>query len=108
MALELCVDCRATKRRGRVKRLSIYVFTIVLTCAVAVVLARVAAHHSHFVGSPVAVNNPADAAFRHGLFQGRLDAERSRRQYMSIGRWSVDADRPSFVSGSLQAYRERE
>ncbi len=86
------------------KRLSIYVFTIVLTCAVAAVLARGAAHQSQFAGS--AVNNPADAAFRDGLFQGRLDAERSRRQHLSIGRWNVDAERRSFVSGYLQAYRE--
>jgi hypothetical protein len=89
-----------------VKRLWIYVLTLALTCAVAAVLARVAAHHPHFAGSPVAVNNSADAAFRDGLFQGRLDAERSRRQHLSIGRWSVDADRRSFVSGYLQAYRE--
>ena len=86
------------------KRLSIYVFTIVLTCAVTAVLARVAAHQHHFIRS--AVNNPADAAFRDGLFQGRLDAERSRRQHLSIGRWNVDADRRSFAAGYLQAYRE--
>jgi hypothetical protein len=33
------------------KRLSIYVITMVLTCAVAAVLARVAAHRPHFVAT---------------------------------------------------------
>ena len=61
-------------------------------------------HQPHFVGN--AVNNPTDAAFRDGLFQGRLDAERGRRQHLAIGRWNVDADRRSFVSGYLHAYRE--
>ena len=86
------------------RRLSIYVITMVLTCAVAAVVARVAAHQPHFVGR--AVNNPSDAAFRDGLFQGRLDAERSRKPHLSIGRWNVDTDRRSFVSGYLRAYGE--
>jgi hypothetical protein len=81
-----------------------YVFTIVLTFALTAMLARVAAHHSHFVGS--AVHNPADAAFRDGLFLGRLDAERGRRQHLASSRWSLDADRRLFVSGYLQAYRD--
>ena len=107
MALGLYMGCRATEiRSDRVRRLSIYVLTLVLTCAVGVVLTKVSAHHPHFAGSPVAVNNPADAAFRDGLFQGRLDAERSRRQHLLIGRWSGGADRRSFVAGYLQAYRE--
>jgi hypothetical protein len=88
-----------------VKRLSICVLTLVLTCAVAV-LARVAAHHPYFAVTAVAVNSPADAAFRDGLFQGRSDAQRSRRQHLAIARWNVDADRRSFVSGYLQGYRE--
>ena len=88
------------------KRLSIYLFTVVVTCTVAAVLARVAAHQSHFAGIAMAVNNPANAAFRDGLFQGRLHAERGRKQHLSSGRWNVDSDRRSFVSGYLQAYRE--
>jgi len=81
-----------------------YVFTIVLTFALTAMLARVAAHHSHFVGSTV--RNPTDAASRDGLFQGRLDAERGRKQHLASGRWNLDADRRLFVSGYLQAYRD--
>jgi hypothetical protein len=90
--------------REPVKRISMYVFSIVLTFAVTAMLARVAAHHFHFVGS--AVHNPTDAAFRDGLFQGRLDADRGRKQHLASGRWNLDADRRSFVSGYLQAYRD--
>jgi hypothetical protein len=86
------------------KRISIYVFTIVLACAVTAMFARVAAHHSLAAGS--AVHNPVDAAFRDGLFQGRLDAQRGRKQHLASGRWNRDADRRLFVSGYLQAYRD--
>ena len=85
------------------KRISMYVFTIVLTFALTAMLARVAAHHSHFVGSTV--RNPTDAASRDGLFQGRLDAERGRKQHLASGRWNLDADRRLFVSGYLQEGR---
>ena len=52
------------------------------------------------------VGGPTDAAFRDGLFQGRLDAEQGRKPHLSTGRWSVDADRRLFVSGYLRAYGE--
>jgi hypothetical protein len=81
-----------------------YVFTIVLTFAVTATLARVAAHHSDFVGN--AVHYPSDAAFRDGLFQGRLDAEHGRKQHLASGRWNLDADRRLFVAGYLQGYRD--
>src|SRR5437762_2995564 len=79
-------------------------FSIVVTGAATAVIATTTAHHLRFVGT--AVNNQANAAFRDGLFQGRLDGERGRKQHLSSGRWNLDADRRSFVSGYLQAYRE--
>ena len=71
------------------RRPAIYVSTIVLTGAATGILATTAAHHLYFVGR--AVNNPADAAFRDGLFHGRLDAERGRKQHLSSGRWNLNA-----------------
>jgi hypothetical protein len=87
-----------------VKRLSMRVFLIVLGCAATVVLTTAASRPSHFVGS--AVNEPTDAAFRDGEFQGRLDVERGKKRHLSIGRWNLDSDRRLFVSGYLRAYRK--
>jgi len=58
--------CRGVKK---VKRLSMYVCTIVFACTVTVMLTAMASYHSHFVGS--AVSNSGDAAFRDGLFLGQ-------------------------------------
>ena len=77
---QLYMDWRHDEEsREPVKRISMYVFSIVLTFAVTAMLARVAGHHFHFVGS--AVRNPTGAALRDGLFQGRLDADRGRKQH---------------------------
>jgi len=91
-------------RRETVKRLSVYVFVIVIAGAATAISATVALHRSHVVAGDV--NKQADAAFRDGLFLARLDAEHGRKPHLTSGRWSTDADRRSFVSAYLQAYRE--
>jgi len=91
-------------RRETMKRLSVYVFIIVVAGAAAAISATVALHRSHVVAGNA--NKQTDAAFRDGLFLARLDAEHGRKPHLSSGRWSTDADRRSFVSAYLQAYRE--
>ena len=87
------------------KRLSVYVFIIVIAGAALAIFATVVAlHRSHVVAGNV--NKQTDAAFRDGLFLARLDAEHGRKPHLTSGRWSTDADRRSFVSAYLQAYRE--
>jgi hypothetical protein len=86
------------------KRLSVYVFIIVIAGAAAAISATVALHRSHVVAG--SVNKQTDAAFRDGLFLARLDAEHGRKPHLATGRWSTDADRRSFVSAYLQTYRE--
>jgi hypothetical protein len=86
------------------KRLSVYVFIIVIAGAAAAISATVALHRSHVVAGNV--NKQTDAAFRDGLFLARLDAEHGRKPHLATGRWSTDADRRSFVSAYLQTYRE--
>ncbi len=86
------------------KRLSGYVFVIVIAGAATAIFATVALHRSHVVAGNV--NKQTDAAFRDGLFLARLDAEHGRKPHLTSGRWSTDADRRSFVSAYLQAYRE--
>jgi len=91
-------------RRETMRRLPEYVFIIVIAGAATAISATVALHRSHVVAGNV--NQQTDAAFRDGLFLARLDAEQGRKPHLTSGRWSTDADRRSFVSGYLQAYRE--
>jgi hypothetical protein len=64
----------------------------------------VARHRSPVVTDKV--SNENDAAFRDGLFLGRLGAEGGRKPHLTSGRWSADVDRRLFVSGYLKAYGE--
>jgi hypothetical protein len=48
----------------------------------------------------------ADAAFRDGSFQAKIDIENNRRPHFSTSRWSTDSDRASFIVGYEQTYRE--
>jgi hypothetical protein len=45
-----------------------------------------------------------DAAFRDGLYLGRLDAQNGRSYHLPIGRWRTPDDRLSFVVGYLQGH----
>src|SRR6266478_3359327 len=86
------------------KRISVYVFAIVIAGAASAIFATVAIHRSHVVLGNV--GKQTDAAFRDCLFLARLDAEHGRKPHLLSGRWSTEADRRSFVSAYLQAYRE--
>ncbi len=64
--------------------------------------------------TPVSANTPqrtisevqraTNGAFRDGLFQGQMDAERGRKPHLTSGRWSTPEDRSSFVAGYQQGY----
>ena len=87
------------------KKFSLYGIIIALTCGATVLLAAGTVRRS-----AVAVDHaeaPMDAAFRDGLFLGRRDVDAGRKQHLITGRWSDAADRRLFVSGYLQAYREK-
>jgi len=45
-----------------------------------------------------------NAAFRDGLYLGKLDAQQGRDPHLSVGRWSRDEDRIAFSSGYQQSY----
>ena len=86
------------------KSLLVYVPTIIISGGLAAILAMSAVH-----GSQIDAGSPnADAAFRDGVFMGHLDADRGRKPLLACGRWRTDADRRSFVSGYVEAYRERQ
>ena len=84
------------------KRFSVYACTITLACGATVLLGASTVHRAANIGDQPDFH----AAFRDGLFLGRLDANGSRKQHLMSGRWADDADRRHFVSGYLQAYRE--
>jgi hypothetical protein len=47
-----------------------------------------------------------DAAFRDGLYLGRLAAEGGAKPHVAIGRWATLEDRSSFATGYRQGHSE--
>lgn len=47
-----------------------------------------------------------DAAFRDGLYLGRLAHAENRPMRPPIGRWSTEKDRNSFAAGYRQGFKE--
>jgi hypothetical protein len=82
----------------------LFLFAIVLSLGVGVAFTlRSAAGQDSF---PNLHNSPdqTGAAFRDGLYQGELAAERGEEPHISDGRWSNQADRASFTAGYRQGY----
>jgi len=49
----------------------------------------------------------ADAAFRDGVYLGKLDAATGRKPHLTSGRWSSSLDRASFIAGYRSSYPHR-
>ncbi len=83
-------------------------FTFTLAIAVCLGTTAMLASHdramrrSQGVGVPLA----SDAAFRDGLYVGKLAAEAGRPLHAPAGRWSKDADRANFVAGFQRGYND--
>ena len=52
------------------------------------------------------VSRDASAAFRDGLYLGRLAAEKGSPIRVASGRWATDSDRTLFAAGYRQGYHE--
>jgi hypothetical protein len=71
-------------------------------------------HPNQFAGpSATAAQNIAqnitqnnDAAFRDGLYLGRIAAQAGAAPYIAIARWSTAEDRASFTTGYQRGYNE--
>jgi hypothetical protein len=50
----------------------------------------------------------SNAAFRDGLYQGKLDAQHGNKPHIRSARWSADPDRLAFVSGYKLAYQDNQ
>lgn len=48
----------------------------------------------------------ANAAFRDGMYQAKLDVQEGRKPHPAIGRWSGDEARALFIAGYQRGYRE--
>jgi len=52
------------------------------------------------------VARATSAAYRDGLFEGRLARERGSKAHIAVGRWSSDDDRAAFSEAYEHAYSE--
>jgi hypothetical protein len=56
----------------------------------------------------VSVEMAGDAAYRDGLFLGKLNREAKPHMLAPVGRWSTEKDRASFVQGYRQGLNSNE
>jgi hypothetical protein len=89
----------------KVKKISAYISLVVIPFGAATVRLANKASHAKQV-STVDATQATDAAFRDGLYLGRLDAEGARKVAPSTGRWSDPKDRASFLAGYQKGYEE--
>ncbi len=53
-----------------------------------------------------AINPLSSAAYRDGLYVGKLAAQRGEQRLAPVGRWSAQDDREAFLAGYQQANAE--
>ena len=83
---------------------AVLVLTAALTMASAWPIVKTVSAAGH--ANQFAVNHSTDAAYRDGLYLGRLDAEAGRRPHLAIARWNQTADRNLFRAGYNEAYSQ--
>jgi hypothetical protein len=81
------------------KKQSLFALTAVLCVGLGMVAAS-----SHGLRGTFNVRQ-ADAAYRDGAYQAKIDVESGRKPHFSSGRWSTDQDRASFIAGYEQGYK---
>jgi len=81
------------------KKQSALVVTVVLCVGLGLVLVA-----SHGLRGALIVKQ-ADAAYRDGAYQAKIDVDRGRKAHVSSGRWSTDQDRASFIAGYEESFK---
>jgi len=81
-------------------------FTYALAIAVCVGTTAMLTNNGRAMRQEQSADAPlaADAAFRDGLYVGKLSAEAGRSLHPPIGRWSNERDRSSFTAGYRRGY----
>ena len=83
------------------KRMIVFVLTV--SVAVGGLTSTSFLTKSDFSGN-TAASQAGNAAFRDGLHLGKFDAASGRTRHLSVGRWSADANRVSFIAGYQAGY----
>src|ERR1700730_18557228 len=84
----------------------LFVFASVVALSVGTASMMRADHHNHMPVTNGAVAQITNAAFRDGLYLGRLGAERGAEAHIASGRWTTSEDRSSFTAGYQQGYSD--
>jgi hypothetical protein len=84
---------------------TLFLFVVGVSVAVAALTSRNLLTRATQPGN-TAVSQAGNAAFRDGLHLGRFDAQSGRTRHLSVGRWSTDTGRASFVAGYQAGYQQ--
>jgi hypothetical protein len=85
------------------KKLSLFVIALALSVSWAASL-QSTNHQPASLDTNVNAAQATNAAFRDGLYLGRLEAERGSESHVASGRWARNQDRISFAAGYQQGY----
>ncbi|HKS75003.1 MAG TPA: hypothetical protein VJQ82_17480 [Terriglobales bacterium] len=87
------------------KRLSLYVFATALVLGIAASLLTGVVTNG-IQSASAQLDRATNAAFRDGLYVGKLDAAQGKRPHLSSGRWAKEADRRNYVDGYQRGFNE--
>ena len=86
------------------KAFSSFTLAVVLGFGTAIML--LTDHADHFSPSNQTIAQTTDAAYRDGLYLGRLVAESGAEPHVASGRWATSENRSSFTAGYQRGYGE--
>ena len=69
--------------------------------------AMLVSHDMTLQNKAAAIELNNDAAYRDGLYLGRLAQAENRTMRPPVGRWATEKDRASFAAGFQQGFGER-
>jgi hypothetical protein len=81
-------------------------FAVVVVLGIGAASMLLADQQNQLPSSNGAAAQITDAAFRDGLYLGKLAAEGGAEPHAAIGRWGTLEDRSSFATGYQQGYSE--
>ena len=80
--------------------------TYLLTMALSFGAGAAVSNHANVADQHLAAS-ATNAAFRDGLYLGKLTAEQGGGPHISRGRWSCEADRAAFTQGYQEGFQSK-